>query len=58
MFKAFISELNTYIEPVITPLTVIICASILIVSYFASLFILRGKVLKVNMVDSLKDSRE
>lgn len=58
MFKSFIAEFNLYLEPVISIPSLVLCMSILTVSYFASLTLLKRKVYHVDMVESLKDNRE
>ncbi|HKL98300.1 MAG TPA: FtsX-like permease family protein [Mobilitalea sp.] len=58
MFKAFIAEFNMYFEPVITLPSLLICLAILTGSYFISLAMLKHKVYRVDMIESLKDNRE
>lgn len=58
MFQSFIAEFNLYIEPIISVPSLIICFGVLTGSYFISLTILKRKVYRVNMVESLKDTRE
>lgn len=58
MFKAFISVLNVYIKPVISITSILLCAAMLVFSYGASLWLLKRKVYRIDMVDSLKDNRE
>lgn len=58
MFKAFISVLNVYIKPVISITSILLCAAMLVFSYTASLWLLKRKVYRIDMVDSLKDNRE
>lgn len=58
IFGQFIGELNIYIEPAITASSILICAGALVLSYAASLALLKRKVYRVDMVESLKDNRE
>jgi putative ABC transport system permease protein len=58
MFNAFIAELNLYIEPVIYLPSMLICLAVLVLSYWASLTLLKRKAYRVNMVESLKDNRD
>jgi putative ABC transport system permease protein len=58
MFEEFIAVLNIYIEPSITIFSVLLCATVLVISYAASLSLLKRKVYKIDIVESLKDNRE
>lgn len=58
MFKAFIAELNLYIETVISPLSLLICLAVLVASYWVSLALLKRKAHRINMIESLKDNRD
>ncbi|MHB8129366.1 MAG: FtsX-like permease family protein [Mobilitalea sp.] len=58
VFKQFVSKINVYIQPVITITSMLICLVTLVLSYYISLFMLKRKVVRVNMVESLKDNRE
>jgi len=58
MFEEFIAVMNVYIEPSITVSSILLCASVLVLSYAASLSLLKRKVYKIDMVESLKDDRE
>lgn len=58
MFKAFIAEINVYLEPVISIKSLLICMVIVAASYFVSLAMLKHKVYRVDMIESLKDNRE
>lgn len=57
-FEMSVSQYKTYIETTIYPESVIEFAVIIIISYALSLAILRRKVSKTSMVESLKDNRE
>lgn len=58
LFEAFISKLNVFIEPTIAITSMLICFFILAISYFISLTMLKRKVYRIDMVESLKDNRE
>jgi putative ABC transport system permease protein len=58
MFREFIELLNIYIEPSITAASVLLCAGVLVISYAASLQLLKRKVNRVDIVVSLKENRE
>ena len=58
LFEEFIAVLNVYIEPSITVSSILLCALVLVLSYAVSLELLKRKVYKINMVESLKDNRE
>lgn len=57
-FEMSVSQYKTYIETAIYPKSVIEFIVIIMVSYALSLAILRRKVKKTSMVESLKDNRE
>ena len=56
-FKQSTSVYNCYVKNIITPSSVMIYFAIALVSYAVSLILLGGKVKKVSMVESLKDTR-
>jgi len=58
MFEKFISEINVYIEPSITIKSILLCAAMLIVSYAVSLALLKRKVYRIDIVETLKDNRD
>jgi putative ABC transport system permease protein len=58
IFRGNIESMGNYIEPIVTLQSVLISFLILAVSYLVSLFLLKRKVYKVNMVDSLKNDRQ
>ena len=58
VFDANVSMYKTYLETLIYPVSVIKIIMLIVVSYVISLLLLRGKVGKVNLVESLKDNRE
>ena len=49
---------KTYLETCIYPISVIKMSLLVLGSYAGSLFLLRGKAGKVDLVESLKDNRE
>ncbi|MBQ3566008.1 MAG: ABC transporter permease, partial [Oscillospiraceae bacterium] len=53
-----VSEMHVVMTPAISAISVIICGIIVLLSYIVSLFLLRKKVDKVDMVISLKGNRE
>ena len=57
-FDSSVATYNTYIETVITPASIIKFAVLVLVSYIISLLIIKRKVKRISMVDSLKDNRE
>ncbi len=57
-FTMMIDNLSAYIEPSVKPLSCVICAVLVILSYGASLTLLKRKVFRIDMVESLKDNRE
>lgn len=56
-FKMMIDNFACYIKAEINLLSIFICLVIITISYFISLAILKRKVYKVDMVESLKDNR-
>lgn len=58
LFRSFLDVFNLYIEPVITPVSIMIIFAIQTLSYSFSLLLLKRKAYRVNMADSLKDNRE
>ena len=58
VFKANISEYKTYLATCIYPISIVKLIGLVIISYVLSLFLLRGKAGKVDLVESLKDNRE
>ncbi|SES92489.1 ABC transporter permease [[Clostridium] polysaccharolyticum] len=58
IFRGNIESMGNYIQPVVTFPSVLYSLLILSFSYLGSLFLLKRKVFKVNMVESLKNSRE
>ncbi len=58
VFDANVSMYKTYLETLIYPVSVIKIIMLIVVSYVLSLLLLRGKVGKVDLVESLKDNRE
>lgn len=57
-FDASVTVYNTYIETCISAVSIIAYAILVLVSYFISILLLKRKVKKVDMVESLKDNRE
>lgn len=57
-YTMMIDSLSAYIEPIISWKSILICIVLVGASYWVSLCILRRKVLKVDMVQSLKSTRE
>lgn len=57
-FDSSVATYNTYIETVMTPVSVIKFAVLVLISYAVSLLIVKHKVKHVSMVESLKDNRE
>lgn len=58
-FMVFLAEfIGALPKTYIAPLSFVYTAVLVCLSYFGSLFVLRRKVLKVNMVESLKGNRE
>lgn len=53
-----VSRMHVVLEPSFSPVSALICAAIIIISYFVSLFLLRRKVSRIDMVVSLKGNRE
>ena len=58
VFAINVSEYKTYLETLIYPLSILKMSALIIASYVLSLFLLRGKAGKVDLVESLKDNRE
>jgi len=58
VFDANVSMYKTYIETLIYPVSILKIIMLILISYVLSLLLLRGKVGKVNLVESLKDNRE
>jgi putative ABC transport system permease protein len=58
VFTINVSEYKTYLETLIYPLSILKMSALIIASYVLSLFLLRGKAGKVDLVESLKDNRE
>lgn len=57
-YTMMIDNLSAYVEFVISVRSCVLCAALVVVSYAISLMLLRRKVFKINMVESLKDHRE
>lgn len=58
-FMAFLAEfIGALPEAYIAPKSFLLAAGLICISYFGSLFLLRRKVSKVDMVESLKGNRE
>ena len=57
-YTMMIDNLSAYVESVISVRSCILCAVLVVVSYAVSLLLLRRKVFKISMVESLKDHRE
>ena len=53
-----VATYKTYLEALIYPVSVLKLVLLVVVSYGISLLLLRGKIGKVSMVESLKDNRE
>ena len=58
VFTANVSVYKTYLETCIYPISEIKMSLLVLGSYAGSLFLLRGKAGKVDLVESLKDNRE
>lgn len=58
MFSSFVDVLGYMIEVYIKPSTYFICISLVLVSYYVSVFFVSKKIKKIDMVESLKDHRE
>ena len=58
VFTANVLVYKTYLETCIYPISVIKMSLLVLGSYAGSLFLLRGKAGKVDLVESLKDNRE
>lgn len=58
-FMIYLADyVGMYLSAYISPLSFILTLGLICLSYFCSLFFLRRKIAKVNMVESLKDNRE
>lgn len=57
-FKADVETYNMYIPAKITIVNIVISICIILASYYIALLISRRKVIRVSMVESLKDNRE
>lgn len=58
VFEKNVSVYKTYLATLIYPSSVVKFVLLILVSYAVSLLLLRGKVKKISMVESLKDNRE
>ena len=58
VFTANVSVYKTYLATLIYPISVVKMTALIVISYGASLMLLRGKAGKVDLVESLKDNRE
>lgn len=58
VFTKNVATYKTYLEALIYPASVLKLVLLVVVSYGLSLMLLRGKIRKVSMVESLKDNRE
>lgn len=58
LFRSFIDVFNLYIEPSVTPLSILIIGAIQIVAYMFALTLHKRKAYRVDIVESLKDTRE
>lgn len=58
MFRFLAEFIGAIIKTYVSPVSYIYTILLVLVSYFGSLFLIRNKVAKVNMVESLKDNRE
>ena len=57
-FRVNVTVYRTYLETLIYPMSVVKVSLLVLASYVLSLLLLRGKVGKVDLVESLKDNRE
>jgi hypothetical protein len=57
-FDANVAVYRTYIKTLIYPGSVVKIALLIILSYAISLFLLKGKASRVDLIESLKDNRE
>lgn len=58
LFRSFIDVFNLYIEPSVTPRSILIISAIQAGGYLLALTLLKRKAYRVDMVESLKDTRE
>jgi putative ABC transport system permease protein len=58
IFRVNVTVFRTYLETLIYPMSVVKVSLLVLASYALSLLLLRGKVGKVDLVESLKDNRE
>ena len=58
LFEEFIVQMNVYIEPSVSIPSLVICFAVLTLSYTFSLLMLKRKVYRIEMVESLKDNRD
>ena len=58
VFNANVAVYKTYLATCIYPISIVKATILVIASYVLSLFLLRGKAGKVDLVESLKDNRE
>ncbi|MDD4096876.1 MAG: FtsX-like permease family protein [Oscillospiraceae bacterium] len=58
LFRSFIDVFNLYIEPSVTSLSILIIGAIQVGGYLLALTLLKRKAYRVDMVESLKDTRE
>lgn len=58
IFRVNVTVFRTYLETLIYPISVVKVSLLVLASYALSLLLLRGKVGKVDFVESLKDNRE
>ena len=57
-FDSNVAVYRTYLKTVIYPASIIKTAALIIATYFLSLLLLKGKVGRTELVESLKDNRE
>ncbi len=58
IFRVNVTVFRTYLETLVYPASIVKLSILVLVSYALSLLLLRGKVGKVDLVESLKDNRE
>jgi putative ABC transport system permease protein len=58
IFRVNVTVFRTYLETLVYPMSVVKVSLLVLASYVLSLLLLRGKVGKVDLVESLKDNRE
>lgn len=58
IFRAFIDVFNLYVEPSVSIASILIIAAIQVGGYVLALTLLKRKAYRVDMVESLKDTRE